>query len=144
MTEYSARKAKMISVVITTHDKYTKRLIEKAIPSVLNQTFQDFEIVVVQDGGSNILKKLPDDPRITYLHRQENFGNHTRPKNEGTMAAKGDLIAYLDADNAYRKEQMVSCFSDFVSCHNTLDMACHGRPGGLKYPLNTAMKGLRP
>lgn len=103
----------MISVVITNHDKYTKRLLERAIPSVLNQSYQDFEIVVVQDGGEDIKNKLPKDDRITYIHRKENFGNHTRPKNEGTLAAKGDLIAYLDSDNSYRVDHLQALYKEY-------------------------------
>jgi len=101
-----------ISVVITSHDRYTERLIERAIPSVLNQTFQDFEIVVVQDGGEDIKDKLPKDERIAYIYRK-NFGNHTRPKNEGTLAAKSDLIAYLDSDNSYRKDHLQALYQEY-------------------------------
>jgi len=102
----------MISVIITNHDKYTERLLSRALPSVLNQSFKDFEVIVVQDGGENIKDKLPKDDRIVYLHRKENFGQHTRPKNEGTLKAKYDLIAYLDADNAYRKDHLQALYQE--------------------------------
>ncbi len=100
----------MISVIITNHDAYTERLLTRALPSVLNQSFTDFEVIVVQDGGENIKDKLPKDDRIVYLHRKENFGNHTRPKNDGTLKAKGEYIAYLDADNAYRKDHLQALY----------------------------------
>lgn len=42
---------------------------------------------------------MRDDPRIVYIRRNKNWGNHTRPKNDGSKAAKADLIAYFDDDN---------------------------------------------
>lgn len=95
-----------ISVIITTHDAYDK-WINRAVKSVLNQSYQEFEIIVVKDGGKNIKKDLPKDKRIRYIHAKK-FGAHPRPKNIGTLAAKYDLIAYLDADNEFRKDHLMA------------------------------------
>jgi len=97
-----------ISVIITTHDAYDKYL-NRAVQSVLDQSFQEFEIIIVKDGGKNVEKDLPKDERIRYIHA-EKFGSHPRPKNIGTLEAKTDLIAYLDADNTFRKDHLMALY----------------------------------
>jgi len=99
-----------ISIITTTHDAYDK-LLKRAIDSVLNQSFQDWELIIVKDGGKNIEKTLPKDERIRYIHAKK-FGAHPRPKNIGTLAAKYDLIAYLDADNAFRKDHLMALYKE--------------------------------
>ena len=99
-----------ISVIITTHNGRKDRL-KKAIDSVISQTFKDWELIVVDDHSmdgtyamieTEYLEKYP----ITYIYRDSNFGNDTKPKNEGTLASKGDYIAYLDSDNDYWNEHL--------------------------------------
>lgn len=101
----------MISVICTTHEAYDSK-IDRAIKSVINQSFKDWELIVIKDGGTNIQEKIDsyNDKRIRYIHRKENFGQHTRPKNEGTLAAKYDLIAYLDGDNKFLKDHLQALY----------------------------------
>jgi glycosyltransferase involved in cell wall biosynthesis len=76
--------------------------IEQAIDSLLAQSFQDWELVVVDDGSSDstpqILKKFTDE-RIRTI-RQENAGEATA-RNVGLENAKGEYVAFLDADDYY-------------------------------------------
>ena len=87
-----------ISVVIPTYNRAT--IVLKAIRSVFRQTFQDLEIIVVDDGSDDqtcqrILALR--DARITILRHQENKGA-AAARNTGVAAAKGKYIAVLDAD----------------------------------------------
>lgn len=102
-----------VSVILTTHDGYDDRL-GRAVQSVLDQSFKDFELVVVKDGGKSRKVFLDSfkDPRIVYHHRKENFGQHTRPKNDGIKAAKADYICFLDGDNTYRKDHIQALWKD--------------------------------
>jgi glycosyltransferase involved in cell wall biosynthesis len=103
----------MISVILTTHEGYAKYL-DAAIQSVYDQTHKDWELIVVVDGPEKdcpdtvkVLKEKWDGTKgLNVIWMPENFGQHTRPKNVGTMAAQGDFIAYLDADNTYRKDHL--------------------------------------
>jgi glycosyltransferase involved in cell wall biosynthesis len=90
----------MISVVIPLYNKgpYVRRAIE----SVLNQTYTDFELVVVDDGstdgGDQIVEGFTD-PRICLI-RQKNAGAATA-RNTGIQAVQGEWVAFLDADDIW-------------------------------------------
>lgn len=90
----------MISVVIPLYNggKY----ISRSIRSVLQQTYQDFEIIIVDDGstdnGVHIVKQF-DHPKIKII-QQEN-GGVSVARNTGIHSSKGEIIAFLDADDEW-------------------------------------------
>jgi glycosyltransferase involved in cell wall biosynthesis len=88
------------SVVIPVYNR--AQVLETAICSVLDQTFQDFEIIVVDDGSSDnpcrTIERIAD-PRIKFL-RQENRGG-AAARNTGIDAAAGRFIAFLDSDDIF-------------------------------------------
>lgn len=88
-----------VSIVIPVRDG--RAFIDEAIDSVLSQSYQDFEIIVINDGstdGDYDSLKLAD-PRISVLHL--NGCGVSTARNLGMRAAKGDLIAFLDADDLW-------------------------------------------
>lgn len=93
------------SVVIPLYNKeiYIKRTLE----SVLAQTFTDFEIIIVDDGSTDtscdIVESI-NDPRI-HLICQEN-GGPSKARNRGIKEAKGQFIAFLDADDEWLPEKL--------------------------------------
>lgn len=88
-----------VSVIIPTYNR--AHLICEAIDSVINQTYQDFEIIVVDDGStdetSEVLKKYRDE--IIYV-KQENKGPGAA-RNRGLAHAEGSYIAFLDSDDIW-------------------------------------------
>jgi glycosyltransferase involved in cell wall biosynthesis len=93
----------MFSVIIPLYNKAP--YIEKAINSVLSQSFQDFELIVVDDGSKDDgLKKVQEfkSSKIQIIE-QENAGVSTA-RNNGVKAAKYNYIAFLDADDWWDKD----------------------------------------
>ena len=93
----------MISVVIPLYNK--EKQIKRTLQSVLTQTFQDFEIVIVNDGStdnSTIEVEKIKDSRIRLIH-QENAGV-SAARNKGIEEAKYELIAFLDADDEWKSK----------------------------------------
>jgi glycosyltransferase involved in cell wall biosynthesis len=88
-----------VSVIIPTYNR--AHLISETIKSVLDQTFQDFEIVVIDDGSTDNTREVVDsfqDPRIRYIY-QDNQGAVVA-RNNAILASKGEYISYLDSDDA--------------------------------------------
>ncbi|MGL6283264.1 MAG: glycosyltransferase family 2 protein, partial [Microcoleaceae cyanobacterium] len=86
-----------VSVIIPVY--HSANYISEALDSVLSQTYHDYEIIVVNDGSTdNICEVLsPYENKINYFY-QENQGSAVA-RNLGIAKAKGELIAFLDADD---------------------------------------------
>ncbi len=97
----------MISVVIPLYNK--EKSITSTLRTVLKQTFRDYEIVVVDDGSTdNSVAEVEkvQDRRIRLIH-QQNAGV-SAARNRGIEEAKGELIAFLDADDEWKPEYLAT------------------------------------
>lgn len=96
-----------VSVIIPTYNR--EFCIERAIHSVLNQSFTDFELIVVDDASNdntaNIIHQFKDD-RIHYVKHPKNKGA-SAARNTGIRLAKGEYIALLDSDDEWHPEKLV-------------------------------------
>lgn len=110
-----------VSVIVPAYN--SAKSIERTIKSVLSQTFSDFELIVINDGSSDetgiVLEKIQmstGDPRIRLLPSLPNSGVSVS-RNRGIREARGDWIAFLDADDTYARtflETMLANTSDKV------------------------------
>lgn len=98
-----------------------ERFLRPALDSLLAQTFQDWEHIVVDDGstdGTASILASYTDPRLIKL-RQANAGE-AAARNAGLDQARGDYIAFLDADDLYRPEALAD-FVRFMQAHPDSD-----------------------
>ena len=94
-----------VSVIIPTYNR--RDLLREAIRSVLEQSFRDFELIVVDDGSEDgtremIQREFPG--LLTYLY-QENQGV-SRARNRGIETSRGKYIAFLDSDDLWLKKKL--------------------------------------
>ena len=88
-----------------------EKYLREAIDSILNQTFSDFEFIIIDDGStdnSSYILKSFNDPRVT-LFKQNNSGCY-KALNLGLKHAKGKYIAILDSDDISHRERLKNQF----------------------------------
>jgi glycosyltransferase involved in cell wall biosynthesis len=93
--------APRVSVIIPTYNRAS--VLYYALNSVLNQTFQDFEIFVIDDASTDktpVLMGSIKDPRVHYIRFEENR-KAAAARNAGMEKARGDYIAFLDSDDEW-------------------------------------------
>lgn len=93
----------LVSVVLPSYnyDKY----ISEAIESVLNQTFSDLELIIIDDYSTDTSREIikgykEKDDRIRFIFHEKNEGM-ARTYNDGIFSAKGKYIAILDSDDLW-------------------------------------------
>ena len=89
----------MISVILPTHNR--SNLVKYAVESVLGQSYQDIELIVVNDGSTDNTEDTlqPYFSRIHYLYQSQ--GGPGRARNRGIEAAQGEYIAFIDDDDIW-------------------------------------------
>jgi glycosyltransferase involved in cell wall biosynthesis len=95
-----------VSVVIPTRNR--SHFLKAAIQSVLNQTFQDFEVIVVDDASMDRTGEVVQsftDPRIRYIRHETNKGQGVT-RNDGINRASGEDVALLDDDDEWLPEKL--------------------------------------
>jgi len=95
-----------VSVIIPTHNR--AEFLRSAITSVLNQTLQDFEIVIIDDASKDHTQEVIanfNDARIKAIHNQFSKGD-AGTRNIGVINSNGEYIAFLDDDDEWLPEKL--------------------------------------
>lgn len=106
-----------LSVIITTYNR--PESLRRAIKSVLNQNFKDFELIVVDDGSSAETEKTVksfNDTRIFFVRNSRNLGG-TRSLNVGLEKSKGEYVCPLDDDDEWIDSRKLSKQIGFFKKH---------------------------
>ncbi|NJL14587.1 MAG: glycosyltransferase family 2 protein [Microscillaceae bacterium] len=126
-----------VSVVITAYN--TEKYVSDAIHSVLQQTYTDYELIIVEDGSRDRTREIIEnickqDPRIRFIANEKNRGM-AYSANLAIEEAQGEIIIRMDADDVMvptRIEEqvhhfkdkpyatMISCFAEYISAKNKL------------------------
>lgn len=132
-----------ITVIIPTYNRID--YLKKTIDSVMMQSFQDFEIMVIDDGSPNTLTEdlCNEYAKVTYI-RIENSGGPAKPRNTGIKHAKGEYIAFVDDDDIWLPEKLekqvkvlennpdfglVHSFCNVIDAEDVLTGEVVGKPG---------------
>ena len=95
----------LVSVIIPTYNR--AKLIKRSVESVLNQTYKNLELIIIDDGSTDNTKEVIDsikDERIIYFY-QTNQGV-SAARNKGIDLAKGKYIAFQDSDDAWHLDKL--------------------------------------
>lgn len=108
----------LISIIIPIFNG--EKYIFETIQSVLNQTYTNWEMIIVDnkstDDSIKVIKTICDN-RIKIIHLEYNSGGPARPRNIGLDNAKGEYIAFLDADDVWLPNKLEEQFI-FMSKNN--------------------------
>jgi len=124
----------MISVITPTYNR--AHLLPRLVNSVINQTFKDWELIIVDDGSTDntaeFIQPFLKDTRIKYIKKDNSGAAHTR--NVGVDNSKGEYITFLDSDDEAKPEwlkeiikevnksnpQLICCGCDLIDNHGNL------------------------
>jgi glycosyltransferase involved in cell wall biosynthesis len=150
MSQHLAPARPRVTVLTATHN--AAAFIEATLTSALAQTFQDFEIVVIDDGSEDdtravVERVMQSDARIRLIHQENRGPSATR--NRGIGEARGTMIAFLDHDDLWLPEKLAlqvalldahpdmgvaSCYSAVIDReHRCLGWRLGGDPTGDVY-----------
>lgn len=109
IAQYLSEKAReveesdLVSVIMPVYNR--EDTVQMAIDSVLNQSYQNLELIIIDDGSDDdtaeILKNN-ENPKIKII-KNETCQGVSQARNRGLESAKGKYIAYLDSDNTWEK-----------------------------------------
>ena len=111
----------LVSVVIPTYN--SAQYLPETIESVLSQSWQDFEIIIVDDGSTDNTQEVVrafNSNKIRYI-RQKNTGGPASPRNVGIHHARGKYISLLDSDDLMSRNKLAETVA-FLERHSDLGL----------------------
>ena len=97
----------MVSIIMPVYN--AEKYISRTINSVLNQTYEDFELIMVDDGstdkGEEVIRKFTD-PRVRFFVNDAEDKGAYSARNFGIRKAAGEYIAFLDSDDIWLKDKL--------------------------------------
>ena len=111
----------MVSVIIPTYNR--EKIIEKSIKSVLNQTYNNIEVIIIDDGSTDNTEKVIKnikDTRIRYIKLKKNQGA-CNARNVGIKKANGKYIAFQDSDDIFYNDKIEKQLNNLLKNKSDLD-----------------------
>lgn len=115
----------LISIIVPVYK--VEKYLDRCVQSIVNQTYQNLEIILVDDGSPDHCPVMCDtwaekDNRIQVIHKTN--GGLSDARNAGLAVATGDLIGFVDSDDWISSEMYQLLYDDI--CHNGSDISCCG------------------
>lgn len=120
----------MISVIMSTYNE--EKYIETSMKSLLNQTFEDFEIIIVDDASTDNTRKIIEglnDERIYLICNEQNQGL-TKNLNKALKCVRGKYIARMDGDDIALPERFEKQFKYMEKHQDTMLVSCYTKSFG--------------
>lgn len=132
----------LVSVIVPAYNQ--TELLTDAIQSVLNQTYQKFELIVVNDASTdnmdNVMVQFAD-PRLKYILHEDNL-RLSAARNTGIKASQGEIIFLLDADDQFHPEKLQT-HVEFLEEHPEIGVSYNAR-FELNHSSNTVREMWKP
>lgn len=117
----------LVSVIIPTYNRGD--LISRAIASVIAQTYQNLEIIVVDDASTEDIAQAIahiNDPRLRYLRHETNLGGSVA-RNTGIKAAQGEFVAFLDSDDTWLPHKLQRQLAEISTISRSDNLVCYSQ-----------------
>lgn len=106
----------LLSVIVPVYK--VEKFLDECVQSILNQTFNDFELILVDDGSPDNCPAMCDcfaekDSRISVIHKKN--GGSSSARNQGFNVAKGDYILFIDSDDKYKTLDGFAALADRIN-----------------------------
>lgn len=116
-------KTEKVSVIVPIYK--VEKYLNKCIQSIVNQTYDNLEILLIDDGSPDNCPKICDewaekDKRIKVFHKKN--GGLSDARNFGIIKATGTYIYFIDSDDYIHEEMIATLYNDIIETHS--DMSC--------------------
>jgi glycosyltransferase involved in cell wall biosynthesis len=113
-----------VSVIVTVFNR--KRLLKRAVDSLLKQTYKSFEVIIVDDGSTDGVEQYLS--RLVLRHKNFSYIKHSNrgtalSLNAGIMLARGKFISFLDSDDMYKPDHLRKRIL-FLGKRKDIDLTC--------------------
>lgn len=107
-----------LSIIVPVYK--VEKYLDKCVQSILNQTFKDFELILVDDGSPDSCGEMCEawatkDSRINVIHK--NNGGLSDARNAGIDIARGEYIGFVDSDDYIKQDMYEVLIENLESCH---------------------------
>lgn len=134
----------LVSVIITSFN--SNESLKKAIDSVLAQSYESVEVIVVDDNTpgtiarertEKIMQQYSMNPKVKYIRHERNM-NGAAARNTGIQSAKGEFISFLDDDDEYYVTRIQKCVNvlrnniEYDAVYTEVDLYCAGIRTGIR------------
>lgn len=113
-----------ISIILPVYN--VEEYLDECIQSILNQTFKNYELIIINDGSTDDSGKICDgyaikDKRIKVIHKEN--GGISSARNVGIKQSSGNFIVFIDSDD-YIEANMLECLYEYITKYNTDMVIC--------------------
>jgi glycosyltransferase involved in cell wall biosynthesis len=117
---------KFVSIILPVYN--SKKYISKTINSIMSQSHESFELVIIDDcstdGTYELIKKIKkNNKKIKLFQTSKNSKTPAIPRNIGLKKSKGEIICFIDSDDLWEKDKLKIQLKEFKSKKNIITTA---------------------